>query len=164
MTFQVGDHVVFPPHGAGVIREIVEREVAGTTHEYFRIDFVRGDLAVLVPVGKGNKVGLRKAIEASEVEQLKAALEAGDVSLPETWQVRSRLERDIISRGYAHQVAALIGALDRRQQERGLAATESELLAEAKLRLAGEVALVLGLPWERAQPALLDELLAGTLT
>ena len=164
MIFHVGDHVVFPAHGAGVIREVVEREVGGELREYFRIDFVRGDMVVLVPLGKGNQVGLRKAIEASEVAQLHAALEAGDVPLPEGWQARSRLEREIMAEGYAHRVAALIGALERRAMERGLAATETELLTEAKHRLAAEVVLALGLPWERALPGLLSELLAGAVT
>lgn len=163
MTFEVGDHVVYPPHGAGVIREIVERNVAGSSQEYFRIDFVLGNMAVLVPVGKGNAVGLRKAIEAAEVELIKAALEAGDIPLPESWQARSRLERQIMRAGYAHRMAALIGALEKRATSRTLASTETDMLAVAKERLAAEVVLALGLPWERAHPDILTQLLVGTL-
>lgn len=153
--------MVYPPQGAGVIREIVERDVLGTTQQYLRIDFVLGDIAVLVPVGKSSDVGLRKAITADEIPLIRTALVEGDTPLPDSWQARSRLQKSIFEEAYAHPVAHLIGALDRRHTERGLAATELELFNDARRFLAAEITLALGLPWDECTPELVEQVRDG---
>lgn len=163
MLFNVGDRVVYPPQGAGIIREIVERDVLGTTRQYFRIDFVLGDMAVLVPLDKSNDVGLRKAIGAAEIPLIRTALNEGDAAMPESWQARNRLQKTIIEKGYAHEIAHLIGALAKREVERGLAATELELYHDARQFLAAEITLALDLPWNDCTANLVDQVQDGTV-
>lgn len=155
--------MVYPPQGAGIIREIVEREVLGKTAQYFRIDFVRGDIAVLVPLDKAEQVGLRKAVDATEVPLIRSALVEGDISMPESWQARNRMQKEIVDQGYAHRVAHLIGAMEKRHGERGLASTEFELFQAAKQLLAAELTLALDLPWQESSPELLTNVVEGTV-
>ena len=70
MTFDVGDTVVYPSQGAGVIDEITRRTVLGEEHEYLKIKFVRGEMEVLVPLKKGQEVGLRHTISLEEVSKI----------------------------------------------------------------------------------------------
>ena len=142
MTFEVGDRVVYPSQGAGVVQERTTREVLGERHEYLKVVFVKGDLEVLVPLRKGEEVGLRHTIGADEVERLFDALVKADLNLPLQWPPRFRAEQEILARGGAYELARLIGVLARRELEKGLAATEREVLDTAKSMIASELAVV----------------------
>lgn len=150
MTFQVGDHVVYPSQGAGVIQEKTTREVLGERQEYLKIVFVRGDMEVLVPLRKGQEVGLRHTVSAEEVSQVMDALVRGDLSLPNQWPPRYRAEQEILAGGSAYELARLIGVLSRRDLDKGLAATEREVLENAKSALASELAVVQQVSLEEA--------------
>lgn len=144
MRFQVGDQVVYPSQGAGVVEEITTREILGKTHEYLKIVFVRGNMEVLVPLQKGREVGLRHTVDPEELEQLEAAMVAGDLHLPQQWPPRYRAEQEILAVGSAYALAKLIGVLSKRDLEKGLAATEREVMESAKAMLASEFAVVAG--------------------
>ena len=145
MTFEVGDHVVYPSQGAGVVQERTTRAVLGETHEYLKIVFVRGDMEVLVPLERGREVGLRHTIGPEEVDRLLDAVVKGDLTLPTQWPPRYRAEQDILSVGSAYELARLIGALARRDLDKGLAATEREVMETAMSMLSSELAVVLGI-------------------
>ena len=142
MTFKVGDDVVYPSQGAGTIEETTTREVLGEKHEYLKIVFVSGDMEVLVPLKKGQEVGLRLTIGKDEVEQLHDTILKADLSLPNQWPPRFRAEQDIISAGNAYDLAKLLGVLYQRDLDKGLAATEREIMEKAKDMLASELAVV----------------------
>jgi len=142
VTFQVGDNVVYPSQGAGVVEEMTTREVLGETQEYLKIVFVRGDMEVLVPLRRGEDVGLRHTVGRDEISQLFEALAKADLSLPTQWPPRYRAEQDILAAGSAYDLARLIGVLAKRDVDKGLAATEREVLENAKSMLASELAVV----------------------
>lgn len=142
MTFRVGDHVVYPSQGAGVVDEKTTRQVLGEEHEYLKIVFVRGDMEVLVPLKRGQEVGLRHTVGPEEIEQLTEAMLKADLSLPTQWPPRYRAEQEILQGGNAYELARLIGVLAQRDVDKGLAATEREVLENAKSMLASELAVV----------------------
>ncbi|HEX7040502.1 MAG TPA: CarD family transcriptional regulator [Trueperaceae bacterium] len=159
MTFKVGDHVVYPSQGAGVVQERTTRVVLGETHEYLKVVFVRGDMEVLVPLKKGEEVGLRHTVEADEIGRLLDAIREADLTLPNQWPPRFRAEQEILSTGSAYDLARLIGVLAKRDVEKGLAATEREVLENAKTMLASELAVVQDIPLDEAERQL-DEVIA----
>ncbi|MEX2501400.1 MAG: CarD family transcriptional regulator [Trueperaceae bacterium] len=142
MPFQPGDRVVYPSQGAGVVQEITSREVLGETQAYLKIVFVRGDMEVLVPLQKGREVGLRTTVGTDELARLEHAMAAGDLNLPQQWPPRYRAEQEIVGGGDAYQLAKLIGVLAKRDLEKGLAATERDVMEAAKALLASEFAIV----------------------
>lgn len=156
MTFEVGDHVVYPSQGAGVVQERTTRAVLGETQDYLKIVFVRGDMEVLVPMKRGQEVGLRHTIGVDEVDRLLEALVKGDLTLPTQWPPRYRAEQEILAGGSAYELARLIGVLSRRDIDKGLAATEREVLENAKVMLASELAVVEGTTLDVAAQRLED--------
>ncbi|HEX7022703.1 MAG TPA: CarD family transcriptional regulator [Trueperaceae bacterium] len=142
MAFKVGDRVVYPSQGAGVVEEKTTREILGETHEYLKISFIRGDMDVLVPLKKGVEVGLRYTVDPDELAKLYDTIAKADLSLPTQWPPRYRAEQEIVSGGNAYELARLVGVLAQRDLEKGLAATEREVLEAAKGMLASEIAVV----------------------
>jgi len=159
VTFKVGDHVVYPSQGAGIVQERTTRVVLGETHEYLKVVFVRGDMEVLVPLKKGEEVGLRHTVEPDEIDRLLEAVRQADLTLPNQWPPRFRAEQEILSTGSAYDLARLIGVLAKRDVEKGLAATEREVLENAKTMLASELAVVQGIGLDEAEKQL-DEVIA----
>ena len=158
MTFKVGDSVVYPSQGAGRVDEIATRVVLGESHEYLKISFVRGDMDVLVPLKKGQEVGLRHTITSGDLGPLWAAMTASDLALPVQWPPRYRAEQDILAVGDAFALARLIGTLAERDLEKGLAATERDMLEGAKQSLASELAVVQNMGFRDAQKQIEEKL------
>lgn len=154
MTFEVGDHVVYPSQGAGVVAERTSRVVLGVSHEYLKVVFVRGDMEVLVPIKKGQEVGLRHTVGAEEVPRLLESIKQADLTLPAQWPPRFRAEQDILSGGSAYDLARLMGVLAKRDAEKGLAATEREVLDTARTMLSSELAVVLDVSLDEAEEQL----------
>jgi CarD family transcriptional regulator len=156
MTFKIGDHVVYPSQGAGVVDEMTTRQVLGEEHEYMKIVFIRGDMEVLVPLQRGQEVGLRHTVGVDEIDQLTEAMLKADLSLPSQWPPRYRAEQEILQGGNAYELARLIGVLAQRDVDKGLAATEREVLENAKSMLASELAVVQDIDLDEASRQLED--------
>ena len=150
MAFRIGQPVVYPPQGAGVVEATTTRVVMGETKEYLKIAFLRGDMDMLVPISRERDVGLREAIGVDETDRLLDAIGRADLSLPNAWPPRHRAEQEILARGDAYTIARLIGTLDVRDGEKGLASTERDLLEHAKSLLASELAVVHGTSLDEA--------------
>ena len=70
MTFQVGDKVIYPNHGLGVVQGIETKTILGTTCGFYHLRMVANETTVLVPVDNVDGVGLRRAIGDEEIERL----------------------------------------------------------------------------------------------
>ena len=91
VTFQVGDKVIYPNHGLGIVERIEEKTILGTTCGFFHLRIVSNDTTVLVPVANVDGVGLRKAISDEEVERLFGLLSDGKIDNHQNW--KGRLDR-----------------------------------------------------------------------
>jgi len=154
VTFDVGDHVVYPSQGAGVVEERTTRVVLGEKQEYLKVVFIRGDMEVLVPLRKGEEVGLRHTVGPDEIPRLFEAVREADLTLPAQWPPRFRAEQEILAGGSAYDLARLIGVLAKRDVEKGLAATEREVLDTARSMLASELAVVQQIDLQAAEEQL----------
>ena len=61
-SFDVGDKVVYPHHGAAVIEKREKREAFGEKREYLVLKVAYGDLTLMVPADNTDEVGLREVI------------------------------------------------------------------------------------------------------
>src|SRR5690606_3111904 len=104
-------------------------------------------------------VGRLRPFEADEIGRLIDAIREADLTLPIQWPPRFRAEQEILSTGSAYDLARLIGVPAKRDVEKGLAATEREVLENAKTMLASELAVPQDVPLEEAEKQL-DEVIA----
>lgn len=149
-TFKVGDSVVYPTQGAGKIVGQVERVIAGKTNRYFEIELVKSSTKVLIPVGQGERIGLRQITEEKRVPELLTELSSPDLDLPVGWTPRHRREQQILAEGDIFKIARMVGTLARRSIERQLSATEQKMLDDARQMVAMEISLSLDIPLEEA--------------
>jgi CarD family transcriptional regulator len=137
--FEVGDKVVHPHHGAGVVTRREARVVLGEERDYLTIHIPLTDLLLNVPADGAEAVGIRRVAAGSALEELEQTLTAGDIELEGNWNRRFRRNRDKLKSGDILEVAEVIRHLAVRDHGRGLSSGERQLFAKAKRQLASEI-------------------------
>jgi RNA polymerase-interacting CarD/CdnL/TRCF family regulator len=92
--FKIGDKIVYPMHGAGVIEKLETKEILGEKREYFIIKMPIGDMKVMVPVSNVEEVGVREIISPDEIEDIMSILRGHKTKMPQNWNRRYRINMD----------------------------------------------------------------------
>jgi CarD family transcriptional regulator len=137
--FNVGDVVVYPLHGAGVIEQIDERQIEGIRKKYLILSLSQGNLKVTVPAEKTDEVGLRNVISKREVMQVINTLKEESTPMPSNWNHRFKKNHDKLRSGDVYEVAEVVRNLTLRDKEKGLSAGEKRMLQQAKDILISEI-------------------------
>ena len=159
MGFKVGDRVVYPHHGAAVIKKTETRVVAEEKVEYFVLQMAHGDLTLSVPVNKADEVGMRPPISVEDVEDVLRLLGKRDVREPSNWSRRFKNHQEKLKSGDVYQVAEVVRNLAARNRDASLSAAERTMYDRARINLISEIAPALKVSAEEAE-AYLDEALA----
>ncbi len=142
--FSVGDRVVYPMHGAGVIESIEEKEILGAKKKYYVMKLPLGEMKVLIPIDNIAQVGLRGVIEKDEVSQVFVILQGDQPEMSTNWNRRYRNHLEKIKSGNIYEVAEVVRNLMLRDREKGLSTGESKMLDTARQILISELILVQG--------------------
>jgi len=140
--FHIGDLVVHPMHGAGVIDDIVEEKVAGATQEYYVFKMPVGGLVLKIPVVNSDMIGIRGIISPTEAEALIRAIPDLSVESNSNWNKRYQENLLRLKSGDPYQVAQVIKSLMQRDAQRGLSTGERKMLHNAKQIMISEIVLV----------------------
>ena len=143
MAFDVGDRVVYPHHGAAVIKKREKRKVDGSNTEYLVLEMAHGELTLSVPVDKADDVGMRPPIGKEEVEDLFELLGKKDIREPANWSRRFKNHQEKLKSGDVYQVAEVVRNLALRDQAKGLSAGEKSMFVKARSVLVSELSFAL---------------------
>ena len=156
--FQVGDNVVYPHHGAGVVLKRESRDMMGESKDYLTIKILHNDMTVMVPCENAHRAGLRRVIDEDAVRRVIDVL-TGEVSeMPKNWNRRFKYNREKIKTGDVYELAEVVRNLAIREWEKGLSTGEKQMYTRAKKILASEFMYALDKDEDGAE-AYLDELL-----
>ena len=147
--FAIGDKVVHPVHGAGVIEDVETREVSGAPKDYYVLNIHSCNMRVMVPCSNAEDLGVRNIISISEYDNVLQALGGAgfeeDTSISkEKWNYRYRILMDKIKSGDVYELAEIIRALSIRNRLKPLSSGEKRLFDQAWDILVSELALVSG--------------------
>lgn len=146
MSYSVGDKVVYPMHGAGVIVAIEERETLGEIVKYYELEFPYGNLRLMVPMSNTEQLGIRDIMNPEQIPAVMDYLEkSASEKMNQNWNKRQRENLDKIRSGNIFEVASVFKFLYLRDVERALSTGEKKMLTNAKHILFSELALSSGL-------------------
>ncbi|HEY3315088.1 MAG TPA: CarD family transcriptional regulator [Bacillota bacterium] len=155
--FNVGDKVVYPMHGAGIIEAIEEKEVLGATQRYYIMRLPIGEMKVMIPTDNVIEIGLREIITEEEVQKVFEILRAQKSKMSTNWNRRYRANMEKIKSGDVYEVAEVVRNLTLRDKEKGLSTGERKMLENARQILVSELVLAKGID-EEAALMILEEL------
>jgi len=138
--FNVGDKIVYPMHGAGVIDAIEEKDILGEKQAYYILK-MPGEVKVMVPTAKAEEIGVRSIIDKSSAEKVFRVLESDETEMSMNWNKRYRDNMDKMKSGDIYKVADVVRNLSFKQKEKGLSTGEKKMLNNAKQILVSELVL-----------------------
>ena len=135
--YNVGDKVVYPMHGAGVIDSIEEKEILGEKQSYYILK-MPGEVKVMVPISTAEQHGIRNVIDKGEAEKVMNVLEQDETEMEKNWNKRYRDNMDKMKSGNIYEIADVVRNLSFKQKEKGLSTGEKKMLHNAKQILVSE--------------------------
>lgn len=142
--YKIGDSVVYPMHGAGIIEDIEVKEVLGKEQSYYVVRMPIGDMKVMVPMENALGVGMRDVIDKAEAEKVLSAFRTVETDVIQNWNKRFRENMVRIKSGDIFEVSAVVKSLMLRDREKGLSTGERKMLSNAKQILISEIVVATG--------------------
>ena len=157
-NYKVGDHVVYPHHGAGKVTKKEMKELLGEKREYLTITILHNNMTVMVPCEKAGQVGLRNIIGQSAVKKVMAVLMDDVSTMPKNWNRRFKYNREKIKTGDIYELAEVVRNLAIREFDKGLSTGEKQMYTRARKILASELQYALEMDEEEAEGYLVDKI------
>src|SRR5574341_957685 len=139
--FQIGDKVVYPNHGVGVIEQIGSRTLGLTVEKFYMLKINGSSLKVMVPFHNVTSVGLRRVIKNGEVQKVLDYLTDVKCDNHTDWKCRFKENSDKMRTGSLMDVAAVLKSLLQLNQTKPLSFREKKMLDRARFLLVSELAL-----------------------
>ncbi len=142
MEFRIGEKVVYPNHGVGIIEEVTSRDVNGAPEEFYMLRIHSNASLVMIPIANVKSVGLRKIIKKCDVDGLFKLLEDDFYEPVADWKGRYKEHSEKMRTGSIFQVAEVLRNLFYLSFRKNLSFREKRMLDRAKQLIISEIATV----------------------
>ncbi|MDX1389011.1 MAG: CarD family transcriptional regulator [Acidobacteriota bacterium] len=139
MEFKVGDKVVYPNHGVGVIEQVAKKTIGGDTSSFYRLRILASDSMVMVPVGNTTAVGLRKVLTRGQITRVFKLLKNGEFATYDDWKGRYQANSEKMRTGDIMAVAEVLKSLTVLSEVKPLSYRERKMLDRARFLLISEI-------------------------
>lgn len=153
MKFQVGDKVAYPNQGAGIVRRVVKKKFGNEEHQFYIVR-LSSDSKLMIPVANADRVGLKPL---GKKEDFKAVLEGlredparKDWERLGDWKSKYNDHAEKLKTGTCMEIVRLLKGLQFRSQQKSLSFKQKELFDRARRLLASQIAVVQGMPDDKA--------------
>lgn len=154
-VFNIGDKVVYPMHGAGVIVSIEEKRILNENHQYYVVKMPVGDMKVMLPINNVDEIGVREIVDGEEANNvIKLFGECGEDD-NNNWNKRYRENIERLKSGDLRQVAWVTKTLILRDKKKSLSNAERKMLNNSKNILISELVLSTGKTYQEVEELLL---------
>ena len=156
--FRIGDKIVHPMHGAGVVDGIVQRKVNGVVRDYYTLKLPIGGMLVMIPTDHCEQIGVRAILSGDEAEKVLDQITDVQVEMQSNWNHRYRENMERLKSGDLMEVAKVVKGLMLRENRRGLSNGERKMLHSAKQILVSEIGLAQSISYQEAEDRLEEAL------
>jgi len=149
--FSIGDKIVHPMHGAGIVDNIVSHKVDGVMRQYYVIKMPVGGMLVMIPIDNSDEIGVRPVMDSESAEAIINSMADLEIDMTQNWNRRYRENMLRIKSGDLNEVAKVIKGLMSRERQRGLSTGERKMLHSAKQILISEIVLAQSASYEEVE-------------
>jgi CarD family transcriptional regulator len=140
-SFHIGDKVVYPNHGVGIIEQISSRTIGATVEKFYLLKIKSSSLKVMVPFHNVATVGLRRVVKNGEILKILDYLTGGDCNNNADWKYRFKENSERMRTGSLLEVAGVLKSLLVLSQTKPLSFREKKMLERARYLLVSELAM-----------------------
>ncbi|MCL2572788.1 MAG: CarD family transcriptional regulator [Defluviitaleaceae bacterium] len=139
--YKVGEKIVHPLYGAGIIESLEDKEVEGTLQTYYVLQIPVGNLKIMISAAKAETQGIRGIHSGDEVVGIVSGIVDMEIDMPDNWNQRYKENMERIKSGQLSEVSLVYRNLLLRERERGLSTAEKKLMTTAKQIILSELIL-----------------------
>lgn len=140
--YNIGDRIVYPMHGAGIIESIEEREILGNVQRYYIVRIpIASEMTLMLPVDKCTEIGVRDVISKDEACRVLETFRTVEIENDSNWNKRHRENMIKIKSGDIYQVLGVVKELMYRDKAKGLSTSERKMLNNARQIVISELVL-----------------------
>ncbi len=156
--FSIGQPVVYPQQGLGIIQAIRERQKDGENIQYYAIYLEQADMTLLIPVDKAMSLGVRPIVSRDEALQAINSMSGKSEALPADWKLRYQKHQELIKSGTIGAIAKVVKSLYHRSKIKELPIQERKLYENALELLIDESSYALKKDKEEISTLILSKL------
>jgi CarD family transcriptional regulator len=154
--FGIGDKVVYPMHGAGIIEDIEVKTILGEDKKYYILNLPLKEMKVMIPFDNTEDLGLRPVVDEEKLEEVIALLRQGLSDMNSNWNRRFRENTDKLKTGDILEVAEVVRNLMIMDDKKGLSTGERKMVNNSTKYLLSEICLAKDIDMEEAKRILHD--------
>ncbi|MGD6777746.1 CarD family transcriptional regulator [Sutcliffiella horikoshii] len=143
--FKIGDNVVYPMHGVGIIKDIEEKEISGEKQQYYVISMLISNMQIMIPTGKILSSSIRPVTDIIALKHIMHIFQHGESDRLLPWKQRFKLNTEKIKTGKILEGAEVVRDLLRMKKEKALNSSEKRMLNNANEFLISELRLIKGI-------------------
>jgi CarD family transcriptional regulator len=158
-SFHIGDKVVYPNHGVGIIEQISSRTIGASVEKFYLLKIKASSLKVMVPFHNVASVGLRRVVRNGEIQKILDFLTDGECENNADWKYRFKENSERMRTGSLLEVAAVLKGLLLLNTSKPLSFREKKMLERARYLLVSELAMA-----KNCEELQIEELLSKALS
>lgn len=139
--YKVGDKIVYPMHGVGVVDAIEKKTVLGKRGEFYMITIISSGMKVMIPTKNSDTIGIRAIIQKKEIKKVLDILAKDENTSADDWKERYQANIDKVKSGSITEVAEVARDLYRRGTTKELSIMERKLYENAYQLITYEIAM-----------------------
>ena len=142
--YNIGEKIVYPMHGAGIIEAIEQKEILGKLQQYYILKIATTNMDIMVPVATADDIGVRPIINMNDLGKIINEIKCYNEENELNWNKRYRLNLQKLKTGDIIEVGQVIKSLLLRENVKALSTCEKKMLTNARQIMASELVLVTG--------------------
>lgn len=139
--YGIGDKIVYPLHGAGIIESIEERVIMGKKQEYYIMRISACNMTVMIPKNTCTEIGVRDIMSKDEAKRVLECFKSEPVNIDDNWNRRQRENLVRLKSGDTYQVLGVLKELLYRDKTKGLSTSERKMLGNARQIIVSELVM-----------------------
>lgn len=137
--FNIGDRVVYPMYGAGIIEALEEKPVDGVLKTYYVLKITYNNLKISLSVDRAEERGFREITDKQTV--LDIIYNTAPINMPSNWNVRYQENLARIKGGDLTDVVRVYKTLTLRERIKSLSSIEKKMLTNTRQIVTSEIML-----------------------
>ena len=157
-SFKIGDRVIYPNQGLGVIEDIQQEAYNGESFKVYHLRILANNTLVLVPSTSTDEIGIRKLISKLSVKEIFDVMKNGDVEVTMNWKGRYKEHVNLMKSGTILDIVAVLKSLFYLSLIKPLSFREKKMMEKAKELIVSEISETVAVPCSKIETKLLGTL------
>jgi CarD family transcriptional regulator len=158
MSFRLGEKVVYPNQGVGIVEQISTRNLSGQPETFYLLKLNGNGMRVMVPMTNVDSIGLRRVARSNEIGSILGFLHKGSTRNVPDWKSRFKGNAEKMRTGSLKDVAEVFKNLLTLSQDKPLSFREKRMLDRSWQMLVDEIAVARGMQKDAVQSQLVKTL------